>query len=265
MLHVTMVGYGAIGSELMRLLAGHSKVCIDQVITSVNGLAAAQAALGASATVASGLADLPKRPELLIECAGHSALLAHVVPALADGVDCIVASIGALADDRMAERLSDAAQAGGSRLQLISGAIGALDALAAAQLGGLDKVVYVGRKPPLSWLGTPGESVVDLAGLTCATTLFEGSARDAARLYPKNANVAASLALAGIGLDATQVRLVADPAVPQNVHSFTANGQFGQMTFTVEGRALPNNPKTSALTAYSLARAVLNRVASIGF
>jgi aspartate dehydrogenase len=58
---------------------------------------------------------------------------------------------------------------------------------------------------------------------------------------------------------------VADPAVQQNVHSFTADGQFGQMTFTVEGRALPNNPKTSALTAYSLARAVLNRVASMGF
>jgi aspartate dehydrogenase len=265
MLHVTMVGYGAIGSELMRLLAGHNKVCIDQVITSVKGLAKAQAALGASVTVVSCLADLPKRPEVLIECAGHSALLAHVVPALADGVDCIVASIGALADDRLAERLSDAAQTGGSRLQLISGAIGALDALAAAQLGGLEKVVYVGRKPPLSWLGTPGESVVELARLTSAATLFEGSARDAARLYPKNANVAASLALAGMGLDSTQVRLVADPAVQQNVHSFTANGQFGQMTFTVEGRALANNPKTSALTAYSMARAVLNRVEPMGF
>ena len=265
MLHVTMVGYGAIGSELMRLFAGHTKVCIDQVITSANGLAAAKLALGSRVSVATRIEDLPNRPDVLIECAGHSALLTHVVPALSRGIDCIVASTGALANAGTAERLSDAAQAGASRLQLISGAIGAMDALSAAQIGGLDKVVYVGRKPPLSWLGTPGESVVNLAELTHAATLFEGSARDAARLHPKNANVAASLALAGLGLDATQVRLVADPSVMQNVHSFTATGTFGQMTFTIEGRALPDNPKTSALTAYSLARALLNRVDTLGF
>lgn len=265
MLHVTMVGYGAIGSELMRFFAQHDKVCIDQVIVSQKSLAQAQITLRSSASVATCLADLPKRPELLIECAGHSALQAHVEPALRSGIDCIVASIGALASDGMAERLSDAAKAGSAQLKLISGALGAIDALAAAKLAGLEQVTYLGRKPPLSWLGTPGESVVDLASLTCAATLFEGSAREASRLYPKNANVAASLALAGIGLDATQVRLVADPSIAQNEHSFTALGLFGQMTFTVQGQPLPNNPKTSALTVYSLARALLNRVDAIVF
>ena len=145
MLQVTMVGYGAIGSELMRLLAQHDKVCIDQVIVSEKSWAAARAALESSVAVATCLQDLPKRSDLLIECAGHSALSAHVEPALRSGMDCIVASIGALASDGMAERLSDAAKAGSAQLKLISGALGAIDALAAAQLGGLAQVSYVGR------------------------------------------------------------------------------------------------------------------------
>lgn len=265
MQHVAMVGYGAIGSHLMGMFAGDARLRIDQVIVGENRLQAARAALGDSVALATRLEDLPRRPDVLIECAGHSALTQHVIPALAGGIDSIVLSIGALASEGLAERLAEAAQAGSSRLTLVSGAIGAIDALAAAQLGGLDAVVYVGSKPPSGWRGSPGESVVDLDSLTEAATLFEGSARDAARLYPKNANVAAALALAGLGLDATRVRLVADPALTHNVHSYTAQGRFGRMSFTIEGMALPNNPKTSALTAYSLARALIDRVEPMGF
>lgn len=265
MQYVAMVGYGAIGAHLMRVFADDARVRIDQVIVGATRLKTAQAALGDRATVVSRLEDLPRRPDVLIECAGHGALIQHVVPALGAGIDCIVASIGALANEGMAEHLAEAAKAGSSRLKLVSGAIGAIDALAAAQLGGLDEVAYVGSKPPSSWRGSPGEAVVCLDRLTEAATLFEGSARDAARLYPKNANVAATLALAGLGLDATQVSLVADPALSHNVHSFTAQGRFGRMSFSIEGMALPDNLKTSALTAYSLARALINRIEPIGF
>ena len=265
MQYVAMVGYGAIGSHLMRMFADDARVRIDQVIVGATGLKTAQAALGDSATVVTRLEDLPRRPDVLIECAGHSALIQHVVPALGAGIDSIVLSIGALANDGVAALLTDAAKAGASRLRLVSGAIGAIDALAAAQLGGLDEVIYVGSKPPSSWRGSPGESLVCLDRLTEAATLFKGSARDAARLYPKNANVAAALALAGLGLDATQVRLVADPSLSHNVHSFTAQGRFGRMSFSIEAIALPDNLKTSALTAYSLARALINRIEPMGF
>lgn len=258
-LRITLVGYGAIGRSLHARLRGRSDLMVDSIVVSAASLAAVRDAVGAEANVR---ASVPERAGLVLECAGHGALLEHVLPALERGIPCAVLSVGALSEPGLAERLGDAAQRGGTQLHLLPGAIGGVDAIAAARFAGLESVTYTGRKPPQGWRGTPAEQVADLDSLTRPTVILEASAREAAHLYPKNANVAATLALAGLGLDATRVRLVADPTVSENIHEIDVRGAFGQMQLTMRGKPLADNPKTSALTVLSALRFLDNRVAA---
>ena len=207
--------------------------------------------------------DLPDDTEVMIDCAGHAALIQHGVAILERGIKLVSLSPGALSDPALHDRLQAAAQKGRTRLYLASGAIGTLDCLKAARIGGLDNVIYIGRKPPQGWKGSPAEEKVDLDKLTAATTHFDGTARTAATLYPKNANVAAAVALAGIGFNATHVRLIADPAVRENIHEVHASGAFGTLSFRVAGKTLPDNPRSSALAAMSVIAILEQQQASV--
>ena len=258
MLHVSMIGCGAIGLGVMGLLKDDPEIVFDTVIVPGAHMDAAREAVLLLAPLARVTATLEGRPDMLIECAGHQAIEEHIIPALHKGIPCMVVSIGALSEPGLVERLEAAARAGETQVQLLSGAIGAIDALSAAKIGGLDSVVYTGRKPPSAWKDTPADGLFDLAALQIATVIFEGTAREAARLYPKNANVAATLSLAGLGLDHTEVRLLADPGITENVHHVEAKGAFGSFELTMRGKPLAANPKTSALTVFSVVRALGN-------
>lgn len=262
MLNVTMIGCGAIGRSILDTIKDDTRLCINQIIALPEQCAGIRREYpGVSA--AANLDDLPAVPELMIECAGHGAVVAHVLPALERGIDCVVCSIGALAEPGLPERIEAAASASGAQARLVAGAIGAIDAIAAARIGGLTRVVYSGRKPPYGWKGTPAEDAYDLDHLDQAVEFFSGSAREAARLFPKNANVAATASLAGLGLDDTEVHLIADPAVDRNQHHLRVEGGFGELEFRIAGKTLPSNPKTSALTVYSAVRALRNAAAAI--
>ena len=256
MRRLTLIGYGAIGRSLHQRLQGHAGVLVDSIVVPQGSVAEVRAVVGQGVKVGT---EVPDDSYLLLECAGHAALTTHVLQALERGVECAVLSVGALSEPGLPEKLADAARRGGAQIHLLSGAIGGIDAIAAARLAGLDSVTYTGRKPPQGWRGTPAEQVVDLDALTAPTVILEASAREAARLYPRNANVAATISLAGLGLDATRVRLIADPSVTENIHEVDVRGEFGEMQITMRGKPLADNPRTSALTVLSALRFLHNR------
>ena len=211
MLDVVLIGRGAIASEVLKHISSGREVAVTGFIVRPGREVEARAALPATIQVASAIEYLSTVPGLIAECAGHSAVAEFGEKALRRGIDFLVISIGALADAGLRARLEAAAEAGGAKLILPAGAIAGADALTAARIGGLERVVYTSRKPPASWRGTLAEDARDLNSLTEPTVIFEGAADEAATLYPRNANVAATIALAGAGFDRTDVRLVADP------------------------------------------------------
>ena len=262
-LDITLVGFGAVGRSIFERLAGHPGLRITHIVASERSQQDARNYLaGKGASVPVGT-QVPADAKLVLECAGHGALVEHVLPALARGVECAVLSVGALAEVGLPEKLEAAAKAGGAQVHLLAGAIGGIDAIAAAKLAGLTEVTYTGRKPPSSWAGFESKPAEVGAKSNGVAIVLEASAREAANRFPKNANVAATVALAGLGLDATRVRLLADPGVTENIHEIHAKGAFGEMRIEMRGKPLADNPKTSALTVLSALRFLHNRAAAL--
>lgn len=265
-----LIGYGNISRNLMKLLSDELAVpltsltvlCLPEFAEITRQQLAEEAKNVASelSVVDNGDAFLSASFDLIIECAGHTAVSAYVPSFLERGIDAIIVSIGALADEELEVRLRKAAKMGGGQIILPAGAIGGVDILSALRPAGLHSVTYFGRKPPVAWSGTPAEDILDLQKLDEAVVFFKGNARDAAQQYPKNANVAATLALAGLGFEDTKVELVADPQAPGNVHEYRVESSVANYRIQIENKPSAGNAKTSMTTVYSVLRAVLNRI-----
>jgi aspartate dehydrogenase len=259
-----MIGTGAIGSYVRdRLQArGHE---LGALLLRPERLQKIDAAPDGVVRVAS-VDELPDDLEHMIDCAGHTALRSFGPGILRCGIDLTTVSIGALANADLHRSLEQAALDGNAKLYLASGAIGALDCLRSARIGVLQSVTYTGRKPPQGWKGSPAETRLDLDNLQSGAAVhFDGSARAAAIEYPRNANVAAAVALAGIGFDKTKVKLIADPDIDENVHEIHAAGEFGRFSFEIRGQSLPDNPRSSALAAMSVVSTIEQLAQSVRF
>jgi aspartate dehydrogenase len=269
-MHLGLIGYGSIGHELLGLLAGLEIPRISLLVREGRENVArarlldAHPALADRVTVGSDLAAfLQEGPDVVVEVAGHEAVQCHAVTVLASGTDLVLVSIGALADPALHAALQAAAASSGARLILPAGAVGGIDILAALAPAGDLRVRYTGVKPPRAWAGTPVAATQDLSKLDQPLNFFHGTAREAAAAYPKNANVAATLALAGAGFDATEVTLVADPAATGNSHHFEVVSPLATVSVQISNRASGGNAKTSLATVYSVLREVKNRLGPV--
>lgn len=196
------------------------------------------------------------KPDFVIEAAGHDAVRSYVPDLLENGFPVLVSSVGALHDDELFESLLAKAEQGQTRLLLPSGAIGALDYVRACRFTKDQHIVYESRKPVQAWQNELAERGYDFGTLHEPVILFEGMAREAARLYPANLNVAATLALAGVGMDQTHVRVVADPSITGNQHHIHIQSDHGQMRVTFENAVSPSNPKSSRIVSKSIVAAL---------
>ena len=149
-----------------------------------------------------------------------------------------------------AERASERS---GALFYVPSGGIGGLDALRTACLAGVEEVSIQVAKPPAAWTGIAyvERLGIDLGGLTRPAILFDGPAREGVPHFPQNVNIAAVLALAGIGMDRTRLKVVADPGLTLNTHTIRVAGRSGRFTVVLENVPSPENPKTSWLACYS--------------
>ena len=179
----------------------------------------------------------------MVEAANIEAVQ-KLLPFVIKKKDAVLISVGALADEALLTEISNLANEYKTALHLPSGAIGGLDLLQNANaLGTIKSVTLTTRKPASSLL----EEKIDKEKI-----VFEGTAVDAIEQYPKNMNVSIVLSLAGIGIEKTTVRLVADPHIDKNIHHVEAIGDFGEATFSITNNPLPENPKTSYLAAMSI-------------
>jgi aspartate dehydrogenase len=249
---VAIAGFGAIGKVVAEALdRGIDGLALAAV--SARDTARAERAMAAFAhkVPVLALARLAEAAEIVIECAPAALLRDIAEPALAAGRTLIVLSCGALLDN---SDLIDLARRQGGRILVPTGALLGLDALQAAAEGRITRIHMITRKPPTGLDGAPYlvEHRISVAGLDQALRVFTGTAREAARGFPANVNVAAALALAGIGPDRTTIEIWADPGVTRNIHRIEVEADAARLTLQIENVPSEDNPKTGRLTPLSV-------------
>lgn len=243
-LRVGLIGLGAIGRALVDLIARDRASPLVVVGALVRDVVRHERDGVKTVASLSELMDL--EPNVVAEAAGHSAVREWGPQCLRASIPLVMLSVGALADPSLEDELRACALEGDTRLELPSGGVGGLDVIASAANGGIDRVVHTLVKPPRA-LGVDVDA---------RTVIFAGTAREAAAKFPQNANVAAAIAFAGVGLDRSQVVIVADPEATTNRSEIEVIGTFGRAAVVIDNKPSESNPKTAAIVAMSLKHAL---------
>lgn len=253
---VGIAGFGTIGKAVgRRLISGMDGFRL--VAVTSGGREKAETALAemqSDAKVVSPEA-LAEQCEVIVECAPTAAFMAIAEPAMRAGRQMVTVSAAALIEHMSVLEL---ARAHGGRIIMATGALLGLDAMRAAAQGEIHSVVMITRKPPKSLVGAPFlvANDIDVMALTEPLQVFAGSAREGARGFPANVNVAAALALAGIGPDRTELQIWADPTLERNTHTIKVEADSARFSMTIENVPSIEKPGTGRITALSMIAAL---------
>src|SRR3984893_1377877 len=250
-LKVAVAGLGAIGTKVVKALDHGIEGLVLTAVSAQNAEkhhAWLRALTKAPAVVPiEALADVA---DIVVECAPSKLVRSIVAPVVTSGKCAVVLSVGALLEN---DDLIELAKANGGQIVVPTGALIGLDAVTAAAVGTIHSVQRVTRKPVGGLAGAPYivENNIDIERITEPLKIFDGTAREAAKGFPANLNVAVALSLAGIGPDQTKLEIWADPTLTRNVHRIEVESDSARFSMAIEN--IPSeNPRTGRITALSV-------------
>ena len=257
-------GLGAVGFEVARRIDAGEIDGLTLAAVSARDHGRARERMAGFRTPADVVAagELAARADIVVECAPAAVFREIAEPVVRAGRILVAISAGALLDHA---DLVETARATGARIVVPSGAVMGLDAVRAAAESGIGSVAMITRKPPGGLAGAPylAEHGIDLEGLDAPLKVFEGSAREGARGFPANVNVAAALGLAGIGPERTRLEIWADPGVTRNTHEIRLEAETVRFHLRIENVPSIENPRTGRSVAPSVVAALRRFVAPL--
>lgn len=195
--------------------------------------------------------ELCRRCDLVVETLPPSKVPALLTAALDHQTDIVLISGSTLlTHPDLLERVKKAQ----SRVIVPSGALSGLDGVTALAQREIAYARIRTTKKPAGFKGAPYivENNIDLDAITQRQLVFTGSAMDAAAAFPANVNVAATLSIAGIGPERTEVEIWADPEITGNTHEIEVKGGYSTIECKVSNMPDPSNPKSSVLAGLSI-------------
>ena len=252
-IRIAVAGFGAIGLEVARTLDAGALPGLELAAVAARDLdrARERCADFRAPPAVRPAGELPELADVVVECAPAAAFPHIARPALEAGRTLVCVSVGALLDHF---DCVDLAAARGGRILVPSGALLGLDAVQAAARGEVEEVRMVTRKPPAGLDGVPWllDQGIDVHAFRKPTRVFDGTAREGARCFPANVNVAAALGLAGVGPDRTRLEIWVDPTVTRNTHEISVEAEAARLHLRIEGVPTEANPRTGRLVAPSV-------------
>ena len=261
-LKVGIAGLGAVGLNVARRLEEGIPELVLAAIAVRDRDKAQRNLPGAGERIPIMAAEaLSENCDIVIECLPPQLFRSVGLSVIDRGKIFMPLSVGQLLDNW---DLVERAKKTGARILAPTGALLGLDAVRAAAESTIHSVTMVTHKPPNGLEGAPYlvERGISLKGLKEPTKIFDGSAREGARGFPANVNVAAALSLAGIGPDKTRLEIWADPALSRNTHRIEVDADTARFSMAIEG--IPSeNPRTGRIVPLSVIAALRGLVAEI--